>query len=281
MTTIIGSTLGFSAKLYDKDPALGGVLVNATTVTLVITLPDGVSTAPGVVVTNPPSSTGLYTYDYTTLTQTGQYRGTWTFTMAGGKAVVYTEYFDVEATDPQWVISLRQAKKQLNIPMTDVSDDEEIGDYLSGITGVIERHIGACVPRTVVEYKEGDRYAIRLDVTPVLSVTSMVPYLTAGISYTVGQLKVNSEGKLMLLSGLPFSWGPFEITYVAGRRPVPPNARLAGRMILQHLWESQRGASGLPLELANELTMVPGFGFAVPNRALELLEPNREGPASG
>jgi hypothetical protein len=278
---IIGSTLGFSAQLYDKDPALGGVLVNALTAALVITLPDGVSVAPGVTVTNPPAVTGKYTYDYTTLVQTGQVRGTWTFTMSGGKTVVYTEYFDVEPLDPQWIISLRNAKKQLNIPVTDVTDDEEIGDYIGGITRVIEDHIGACIPRTVVEYKEGNVDVIRLDVTPVLSITTMTPYLTAGTSYLAAAMRVTPEGRLRLLTGLPFSWGPFEITYVAGRRPVPANARIAARMILQHIWETQRGSAGVPLSGDEETTLVPGFGFAVPTRALELLHPDDEGPAIG
>lgn len=278
---IIGSTLGFSASLYDKDPALGGVLVNAVTVTLVITLPDGVSIAPGVTVTNPPAVTGKYVYDYTTLVQTGQYRGTWTFVMSGGKTAVYVEYFDVDSIDPKWLISLKSAKKQLNIPAADTTDDEEIGEYISGITRLVERVIGACVPRTVVEYKEGNTNVIRLDVQPVLSLTTMTPYLTAGSTYLAAALKVTTEGRVMLLTGLPFSWGPFEITYVAGRRPVPANARLATRMILQHLWETQRGSAGLPLQQSDDVTMVPGFGFAVPNRALELLEPDNEGPAIG
>lgn len=279
---IIGSTLLFSAKLYDKDPAAGGVLVNAVTATLVITLPDGVSTAPAVTVTNPPAVTGQYEYAYTTLTQTGQYRGTWTFTMSGGRTAVYTEFFDVDSTDPNWIISLRQGKKQLNIPAGDTTDDEEIGDYISGITRVIEDRIGACTPRTVVEYQPGDCFVIRLNEGPVLGqITSMVPYLSAGTTYATAETKVDADGRLRLVSGLAFTWGHYEITYMVGRRPVPSNAKIAARIILQHLWETQRSSAGVPLQATDDATVVPGFGFAVPNRALELLQPDDEGPAIG
>ena len=95
----LGDTLPFSSKLYDKPVEDGGVLVNATTAALTITLPDGTA-APGITVTNPPATTGVYQYDYVTTTVPGPFKGRWLFTMATGKTTAYVEAFDVRPADP-------------------------------------------------------------------------------------------------------------------------------------------------------------------------------------
>lgn len=277
---VLGSTLNFSANLYDKDPAYGGVLVNATTVALAITLPDGTSAATPSV-TNPPAVTGKYVYDLTPSTQEGDHVGLWTFTMATGRIVKYTETIPVTAVNPKWILSLPAAKKHLNISLDNTDDDSEIIDWLSGMTPMIEEMVGACVPRTVVDYAEGGGYVLRTGTSPVLSVTSIGPYLTAGTSYTAGMVKVSTDGRIQRLTGLAFPFGPYEITYVAGRRPIPANIVQASKLILAHLWETQRGPVRLPLQGGVDTTVVPGFGYAIPNRALELLRADDMGPSVG
>ena len=274
----LNSALVFSAKLYDKSPDLGGVLVNAQSVSLTITKPDGITTSPAI--TNPPTVTGTYSYNYPSATLPGRWVGTWTFTMAGGVVGTYVQMFNVEAADPGYIVSLDDAKKHLDIPLTDTDDDEEILDWLAAITPVIEDMAGACVPRTVVEYQDAARI-LRLNVTPVISITSIAPYLSAGSTYTSGMVRVTEDGRVLLLSGLRFLNGPFEITYRAGRVPMPANIIQAVKIILTHLWETQRGASGLPLQGGDDVTIIPGLGFAIPNRALQLLKPNDLGPAIG
>lgn len=56
---------------------------------------------------------------------------------------------------------------------------------------------------------------------------------------------------------------------VSDTSPAP--VRLATLMLLDHLWETQRGPASNPVD--EELGTPGSFGFAVPNRVLELLAP--------
>lgn len=274
----LNSALTFSTNLYDKPPSQGGVLVNAQMVTLTIIKPDGTSSTPTI--TNPPTLTGVYGYTLASATQYGRWVGVWSFTMVGGAIGTYTQTFNVDVLDPGSILGLSDAKSHLNIPDDDTSNDDEILKWLYAITPVIEDMIGACVPRTVVEYQDSAR-RLRLNVTPVLSITSIVPYLTAGFTYAPGLVKVTPDGRVMLLSGLSFLNGPFEVTYRVGRIPIPANVIQAAKIILTHLWETQRGVTGLPLQGGDDLALIPGLGFTIPNRALELLRPLDLGPGVG
>lgn len=271
----LGDTIPFSSKLYDKPLDQGGVLVNATSAALTITLPD-LTTVPGVVVPNPPAGAdnpGKYSYPYVTTTQAGRYTGRWLFTMATGQTTAYVEDFDVRPADPGYIVSLADGKSHLNIPATTTTYDEELRDWLGGITAVIEDRVGPVVQRTVVERHESGP-SLFLRRAPVLSLTSVVPWLTYGTTYDVSTLKFDSEtGRVELKVGGWF-YGPLAVTYQAGRPIVSANIGLAARIILKHLWESQRGAAALPLQMQEDVTFAPGLGFAVPNRALELLRPD-------
>lgn len=267
----LGDTLPFSSKLYDKPVADGGVLVNATTVALTITLPDGTTTAPTVV--NPPTPTGTYAYDYVTTSLAGRVTGRWLFTMATGKTTAYVEEFDVRPADPGYVMSLASVKEHLNIPTTNTTDDEELRDWLESVTRLIESKAGEVTRKSFTERHNGGG-SLWLRHPPVLSVTTIAPWLSAGTTYAAADVRATDSGRVELLSGGCFSGGPFAVTYVAGRAIVPANIIGAAKIILKHLWETQRGASALPLQAADEMSIVPGFGFAVPNRALELLAPD-------
>jgi hypothetical protein len=67
-------------------------------------------------------------------------------------------------------------------------------------------------------------------------------------------------------------------TYQAGYTTVPANIRLGALIIVQHLWETQRGMMGVQLGGDGE-TYVTGRGFAIPRRAIELLGPQLPGVA--
>jgi hypothetical protein len=302
----LGATLPFSALLYDKDPASGGVLVNATSVTLTITLPPDpvtgiTSTASGITVGNPPAVTGTYVYSYVTTTLVGRYVGTWLFTMASGQTSSYAEVFEVEPVDPGFIISLASAKKYLNIPSSDTSNDDEIRDWLSAITPMVEDIVGACIPRTVVDMGlgasqmaslQGDmaffgsgaaNSAITVRTTPVISVTSVVStYTNSGRTYATAELVViNDRGQITLKNGWPFIGGPWTATYLAGRTRIGPNITQAVKIILGHLWQTQRGA-GSPAYLGgDDLVVAPGAGFSIPNRAQDLLNADDNGPGVG
>lgn len=302
----LGATLPFSSLLYDKDPAQGGALVNSTSVTLTITLPPDpvtglTSNAPGITVTNPPAVTGTYVYNYITTTLVGRYVGTWFFTMASGQTSSYSEVFEVAPSDPGFLISLASAKKHLNIPISDTTNDDEIRDWLAAITPLVEDIVGACSPRVVVDtgiggstsapqllgdVSMGSAYAtnrLSLAVTPVISVASVVnTYSYSARTYPTAELVVNKDrGLVTLANGYPFMGGPWTVTYLAGRTVIPANITQAVKIILGHLWETQRGA-GTPAYLGGEdLVVPPGAGFTIPNRAQDLLNADDTGPGVG
>jgi hypothetical protein len=56
---------------------------------------------------------------------------------------------------------------------------------------------------------------------------------------------------------------------------VPAAFNVFARIVLQHLWTSQRGETALPM--SGEMTTPPGFGFAIPNMAAELLNGSQGG----
>jgi hypothetical protein len=52
---------------------------------------------------------------------------------------------------------------------------------------------------------------------------------------------------------------------------MPAAFNVAARIILQHLWETQHGPSARPSMGGEETMIMPGWGFAIPNQAAELL----------
>jgi hypothetical protein len=280
----LGDTLTFSAQLFDKP---GGSLVNATSVVLTITLPPdpvtGISTTVTPAVTNPPAVAGQYSYAYVTTTQYGRYVGRWVFTMALGQTSAYVETFDVQPTDPGFIVSLSAAKDFLLIPASETKNDDQIRDWLGAITRVVEDRIGVVVPRTVTDKLVGDYYCsiIRLRKTPVLAITSIVPSFTYGRSYSSAQVQVTDEGRMTQVNGYPFTLGPWTVVYLVGRSSIPPNVSQAAKIILSQLWDTRRGAGSSAAFRGGNDDSVTLYGYAVPNRALELLQPENLGPSVG
>ena len=67
------------------------------------------------------------------------------------------------------------------------------------------------------------------------------------------------------------------VTYVAGWGvSVPAAFNSFGRIVLQHLWDTQRGPAAMPMG-GGDMVTVPGFGFAIPNAAAELLDGSMDG----
>lgn len=271
--------LGDTVRLQAECRNAGGTLTNATTAVLTVTLPDGTSATPSV--TNPPVSTGEYFVDYTTA-QAGRHGVRWVFTTP---ASAYTDMFDVRAAAPPLILSLSDARRHLQIPVADTSADEQMRGWLESVTELVESLCGPVVRRTVVEdhalYGRGvTELALRR--TPVLSITSAVGVLTGDPSYEAAALCVDGTGILRRLDGGRLS-GLLRVTYVAGRTVVPANLSSAARIILQHLWRTQYGASRALSGLGGGEDFavtepVAGFGYAIPNRALQLMEPHRLPP---
>jgi hypothetical protein len=174
------------------------------------------------------------------------------------------------------LIMLDELKEQLDKTSTD--DDAELMDVIEATTPVVEDITGPVIPKTFIERHPGGP-RLTLFRTPVISITSVVPWLTIGTIYDVLTLTIDSEfGHVYRLNGLPFTGGPFKVTYVAGRQPVPANIRLGAKMIAAHLWDTQRGKLvKLPTGGGTSEARVPP-GYAAPKHAQELLQASVKGP---
>lgn len=266
----VGDTLPFSAKLYDAPPDQGGELINAQSVALTITVPDGTTVTPSL---GDPTSTGIYAYNYVS-TIAGRHVGRWLFTIFGGSTAAYVETFDVRPAEPGGIVSLSDAKAALNIPIALTTDDEEIRSLIAAVTLVIEDYRKeTVVRRTVTERIETDlSRTLLLGKVPIISLTSVVD--TGGYTWPSGDLEVrDAEIGEIVSKGAPFH-GDLTVVYIAGRAIIPANYVEAAKIILKHLWQTQQ-APGMGSRVfggGEDITAsIAGMGYAVPNRAAELL----------
>jgi hypothetical protein len=256
-----------------RDPS--GQLADPASATLTITLPDGTTETPAVVL--PPPSTGQLRVEYTPA-QAGRY--VWRM-VTSAPTTAYTDIFDVRPADPHFLFSQADAKRHLNIDASDTDFDDEIRDWNAATALIVERFVGPIVQHTVIE-RHRDRFmtSIVLRQTPAIALTSVEAVLTSGASYDVSGLDLDgATGEVIRLDGGSFK-GPLNVTYTAGRTVIPANAAQAGRIILQHLWRTRRGRMGVAMggDDYDVSEPIAGLGYAVPNRALELLEPDRLAP---
>ncbi|WP_326780430.1 phage gp6-like head-tail connector protein [Streptomyces longwoodensis] len=180
------------------------------------------------------------------------------------------------------LLTLADAKAQLNL--TSDAEDAELQVYVEAVTEVVEFFIGPVEPRQVTEQHDagGGRPVLVLRTSPVLSVTSVGPVLTGGVTYPVDGLAVDPlTGQVRRRDGGWFC-GLLEVVVQAGRASVSPTINLAARMLVQHLWRTQRaGRRGAIAGGGDDYSVsepIPGLGYAVPYRVLELLQPYRLPP---
>jgi hypothetical protein len=180
------------------------------------------------------------------------------------------------------LLSLEDAKAQLDITTT--THDVELRAYIEGLTTAIEAHVGPVENRTVTEVVNAQGPILLLQQTPAVSLTSFTPVLDAGTALSVGDLHLDGpKGIVRRKDGGSFYGGPWSALYIAGRGEVPPTLNLAARILLQHLWRTQYGASraGAGIGGGDDFSVtepVVGWGYAIPNRVLQLLEPYKIGP---
>lgn len=175
------------------------------------------------------------------------------------------------------IATLSETKSQLNIESSNTAHDEELGTFIDSADAVVERYRGeVVVQREVVDYKQIDhpRPWLTLASTPVDSLTTITD-LDTSQTWDITKIQVEpTVGTIQVLTERNFS-GYLEIVYDAGYALVPHNYKLAALIIIQHLWSTQRGSIGPPAIGNLESTIQGGgtaaMGFAIPNRAIELL----------
>lgn len=174
------------------------------------------------------------------------------------------------------LLTLEDAKAQLNI--TGTANDTELQAYVASVVPVIEHFVGPVEAREVQENHDGGGVLV-LRQTPVISVTTVVP-LYGGSAIDVEGLVVDGDtGEVRRASRASFPAS--RVTYQAGRSSIPPTINLAARMLVQHLWRTQTATRGPVIAGGDDYSVsevIPGLGYAVPHRVLELLEPWRLPP---
>lgn len=260
----LGDQIAMSVTVRDTN----GTLINPVTVGLVVTKPDG-TIAAGTTVPMPPAITGRPVYFYTT-DMVG--RHVWrmsTTTPAGSE----TGVFYVRTSAPRWILSLEEARAQLNT--TGTQQDSELSEYLQVTTDIVENIIGPVANLPSVEEVHDGGYAILLNRTPVVSIESITNLADASITYGSTQYVLSRHsGVVRPLSRFA---GPVKVTYTAGRANQTPEAAItAAKVIIQHLFRSQQlRPTGPPSPGGNDNTAtVPMLGFAVPNAAVQMLLPH-------
>ena len=282
--------LGQPVRVSTTVRDVTGTLVNATTLTLVVKIAqaDGTQLTTGTYPSPANDGTGLYHQDVPAadLAAAGHYQYAWTATGTG--AGVSFGDFDIFDPFETAVLPLQDGKDALNIPQATTTYDTEVQAYIAAIESNLERATGGpVVNRTVTERSEmmQDQTVIPVRQRPLVSVTSIVSASGGTIDISAGlDLDVNA-GLIRRKLGLPF-YGPFysylpqvTVIYVAGwGTSVPAAFGTAARIILQHLWETQHGPGMRPsIGPAGEMVTVPGFGYAIPNQAAELLDGSQAG----
>jgi hypothetical protein len=264
----LGSVYQVAVDVVDAS----GAPVNPGSADLTIILPDGTTVSPAVPT---PTTTGQVRVDYVTA-QAG--RHVWRL-VTSGPTTAYADVFDVQPAIPVGIVSLADARAQLNMGPSETADDDELRGFVGAATGAVERALGrVVVRRTVVERQQvGRAREVLLRQVPVLSLTSVVA-ADGSTTWNTANLRVDGETGLLTVTSGESLAGDVDFTYQAGEAVIPDDYRLAGLIIVQHLWETQRGTMGVQLGGDSE-PYVAGRGFAIPRRALELLDPQLPGVA--
>jgi len=265
--------LGAVVPLGTSVADAAGSPANAGSMAVTITLPDRTTVTVSPVA---PTATGVYAYDYPTV-QAGRHSVRWVAT--GVNAGAYTDAFDVREAVPPTILSFLEAKRHLK--KTDSADDDEIRDWNEACTRAVEQFVGPVAMRTIVEDVRFKRAcSVALTQIPAVELTSVTALVTGGISYDVADLHLDGETGIVTRLDGGVLYGPLRFTYVVGRSIVTANIRGASRIILQHLWRTRQGP-GRPQRGTDDYDVtepIPGLGFAIPNRAVQLLDPDRLPP---
>ncbi len=173
------------------------------------------------------------------------------------------------------LLSLDEARRALKLDDSDTSGDEELATYVGAITKVVEKHVGELIDQaTVTERLRFNGYRFVLKKTPVVSLTSVVDLY--GNSYpTTGMDLDPSSGVVEVFSGTA-PCGTVIVTYTAGYDPnaIPTNYKRGAAIILQHIWETQRGVgNAFAGVIGEEERLNRTWMYEIPRKALEWLGP--------
>jgi hypothetical protein len=272
--------LAFPSTDTQGNPADG------TGVVATVVAPDGTTSTPGVA----HDGLGQYSAVYTT-TQAGHHLVLWAGTGAGFPG---TDTFEIQPAMDTTILSQAEAKEILHLTGT-TTYDGRIQGYNAAVTNIVEWWCGPCVQQPFTEKLPAAGLEVQLSHPPVLSLTAwtsipaglatagiavpdppspMFPTRVFGIAYPLDQLYADPKmGTVTHTSGLPFYYGDYIWSYTGGRLIIPPCIYEASKVILKHIWLVEGGGSGTGSGSGDDQTTATPMGFAVPNRALQLMAP--------
>ncbi len=264
----LGASVPLVTTIADPD----GVPTDPATIVLTVSRPDGTVDTP--VLVHP--QTGTYVADYVPAAA-GLYTVRW---VATDPALALVDVIDVRPAAPGMIVSLADAKRKCKIPQEVTEHDDAIRGYIETVTSAVEDHLHeVIVPRTVTEDIWVDwSDEVPLEKTPIISLTS-VALVDGSYSWSLSDLHVDTAtGVASLVQRTRMFNGLVRFVTRVGRLVIPSNYADASKIIIEQLWQTERpqvrnGApfSGGGYEDTANTTYVGAFGFAIPNRALELL----------
>lgn len=248
-----------------------GTLVNASTASLTVTRPDG---TPETVTVPAPSVAGQYRVTYIPAVE-GMYSWRSVTTVPN---TAYEDVFTVRSAVSPAILSLADAKSQLNI--TSTTFDDQLRDFIESATEIIENYVGPVVRRThtarVSGYYGPNGYLthIPLPHTQVLAITGLTVVSDGSSPITLSDLTVDApSGVMSYKSGASFPYREMDVTYTVGRTTVKANWITAAKIIVQHMWQTRLG--NLPGGQGDDRGyVVTGSGYLVPYQAVGLLQPD-------
>jgi len=264
---------------------------------LTVTLPDATTQTPAV------AHIGLGEYQPASpfaVTQAGHHLWAWQAT--GASLGAYVDSFEVRVAPDPTIISLAEARDILKMG-SDTSRDSIIRGYSQAVTEWVEYVVGPVVTQQVTEVVRAQGTVLILSKPPIRTdlgttlanpnrrdgsttngLVSITPVLTYGFMYDLDQLLVDGPrgivrqyaGRPFFYSGDPYS--QYNVTYWAGRKVIQWGIYEASKIALKHIWAVERGGtvSGAAGYGESETQPTP-MGFAVPNRAVQLLTPHSGG----
>ena len=273
------------------DAAGNPVQAGATQPVLTVTQPDGTTATPAVTTGIPYTAAGPSA-------QPGHHLVTWVCADATYPGA-YTDSYDVAGLSETAILPFADAKRALRIAASDTSEDDFIREFNEATSQIVEWYCGPVVQQPVTERLPAGGLAVQLSKPPVIGLTAwatipaglatagiavpnppspMFPTRVFGVSYPITQLYADPVlGVVTHTSGLPFYYGEYIWSYLAGRPVIPACITNGSKAILKHIFGMERGGSGGSASMAaddEETTMTP-MGFAVPNRALQMMTPEK------
>jgi hypothetical protein len=266
----VGSVVRLPATFRDAT----GALYSPTTVTATVTKPDGASTTSSPITAD---SLGIYHYDYTTTTLPGLYPHYFSGT-GGGVAVQIPDVFCIVPLTSRALVGLGEVKSTLRIPVTTLTYDSDLIDWIAAATPIIEDIVGPVLTSQESRTYDGGDTAVLLP----SAATSIVSVVENGVTITDYTPNLQSG---IIFKGQPLAPMPFfpgrqniVVTYMVGSGNVDPNIREATKELIRVWWQIGQQANRPGFGDQVEPDAWTPSGFAVTRRVIELCAPNARVP---